>query len=676
MELNDKITVLKGIGEKRASAYEKLGLKTVGDLLLYPPRTYTDFTSPVPVNEIVPEEQNLVRVRIITKSNAQRIRRGLVLYKAVGEDSTGKLNIVFYNNRFSFDKLEVGMIYRLSGRVNLKNRHFEMNSPEFQSDESAAPVIPRYPLTEGLTAQALMSSVREALDGVGDIPEILPDHIRFEYKLCTLDWAVKNLHFPKDAASVEISRKRLAFDELVTLQCAMKLLRSKRSLDEAPSMGKGDIQTYLSSLPFELTGAQQRCINEILSDMKKSTPMNRLVQGDVGSGKTAVAAAACFTAYENGYQSAFMAPTEILAAQHFNTLSSFLTPLGVKVTLLTGSMTAKQKKEVREVIAAGEADVIIGTHSLISDSTSFFRLGLIITDEQHRFGVEQRKVLAQKGEHPHKLVMSATPIPRTLALIMYGDLDISVINEMPRGRQKTETFAVTGKLRERALSYVEKELAAGHQAYIVCPMIEQNPEMEVQSATEYEQMLHNTVIGKYKTALLHGRMSGEQKDSVMTAFKSGEVKVLVSTTVIEVGVDVPNATIIMIESAERFGLSQLHQLRGRVGRGGGHSACILLTDNPTEEVRERLRIMSKTSDGFDIAEEDLKMRGAGDFFGTRQSGLPPFKFAGLSADTRLLSETSAAAQQLFEKSPDLSEYPLLLRRVEAVTETNGEEGMN
>ena len=405
--------------------------------------------------------------------------------------------------------------------------------------------------------------------------------------------------------------------------------------------------------------------------------MNRLVQGDVGSGKTAVAAAACWFAYKNGCQAALMAPTEILARQHYATLKGFLEPLGINVGCLTGSMTQKQKNEIKAQLLSGDISVITGTHALISESTEFKRLGLVITDEQHRFGVNQRKLFAMKGEKPHKLVMSATPIPRTLALIVYGDLDISVINELPKGRQPVETYAITGKLRSRALGFVKKELDAGRQGYIVCPMIdEENGEGEIQAASAYAKKISENELKGYSIGLLHGKMLPAEKDAVMADFKEGKISLLVSTTVIEVGVDVPNATVIMIESADRFGLSQLHQLRGRVGRGKYKSTCILVTDNATEETRARLKIISSTSDGFAIAEEDLKLRGAGDFFGSRQSGLPPLKAADLYNDRELLADTSTAAKMLLERSPDLSEFPLLKRRAETLLSQNGAEGMN
>ena len=475
----------------------------------------------------------------------------------------------------------------------------------------------------------------------------------------------------------EISRRRLGFDELLTMQCGLGLMRSLSHEVTGCPMKYYEPSPFYGSLPFEPTNAQKKACEDIFRDMSKSSPMNRLVQGDVGSGKTAVAAAACWFAYKNGCQAALMAPTEILARQHYATLKGFLEPLGINVGCLTGSMTQKQKNEIKAQLLSGDISVITGTHALISESTEFKRLGLVITDEQHRFGVNQRKLFAMKGEKPHKLVMSATPIPRTLALIVYGDLDISVINELPKGRQPVETYAITGKLRSRALGFVKKELDAGRQGYIVCPMIdEENGESEIQAASAYAKKISENELKGYSIGLLHGKMLPAEKDAVMADFKEGKISLLVSTTVIEVGVDVPNATVIMIESADRFGLSQLHQLRGRVGRGKYKSTCILVTDNATEETRARLKIISSTSDGFAIAEEDLKLRGAGDFFGSRQSGLPPLKAADLYNDRELLADTSTAAKMLLERSPDLSEFPLLKRRAETLLSQNGAEGMN
>jgi ATP-dependent DNA helicase RecG len=513
---------------------------------------------------------------------------------------------------------------------------------------------PLYRLTEGLTAAMIHTNIKSALEILDKEPvEVMPADVIDDNDLCVLTYALQNIHFPENDEAMEKSRKRLAFDELLKLQLGMLMLKGRNKKQCGYIMDKEtDLNGFYDGLPFELTGAQKKAIQEVTEDLCGEAPMNRLLQGDVGSGKTAVAAAACYFAYLNGYQSALMAPTEILAAQHYKTLSEFLEPLGVKVCLLTGSLTAKLKKEVKEIIESGEVSVVVGTHAIIQKSTVFKRLGLVITDEQHRFGVAQRAALAEKGGSPHKLVMSATPIPRTLALIIYGDLDISVLNELPKGRMKTETYAVTGKLRQRAYSFIKSELDKGCQAYIVCPMIEDN-ENDLIAVTSYAQKLSEGEFSNYSVGLLHGKMSAADKDSIMDRFRNCEIQLLVSTTVIEVGVDVPNATVMMIENSERFGLSQLHQLRGRVGRGKSQSYCILVTDKVNDEVKHRLKIMSSTSDGFKISEEDLKLRGPGDFFGEKQHGLPPMKIADIAGDMELMALTQSAAKKIIDEDPQL-----------------------
>ncbi|MBQ7990871.1 MAG: ATP-dependent DNA helicase RecG [Oscillospiraceae bacterium] len=675
IRLDDPIGNIPGVGKKRQELYNNLGIFTVGDLLSHYPWEYTDLSTPVNVADSELEHNCCVRVTIESKQTPQRIRQGLTLYKATAFDDTDRMSIVIYNNRYAFDDLKEGETYRLYGKMNGNLVRREMNSPMVVRDDDLL-IRPKYHLTEGLTAQMMITNVKYVLDELKEqIPEFLPDDVRAEFELAAEEYAVRNIHFPETMHAAEISRRRLEFDELVVFTSAMRLLKAQsRSVTGCP-MKDVPLAEFERTLPFEMTGAQRRVCGEIYADMCSSVPMNRMVQGDVGSGKTAVAAAACFLAHRNGYQAALMAPTEILAAQHAQTLSAFLAPLGIKVGLLTGSMTAKQKNEVKAQLADGSLSVVTGTHALISASTEFAALGLIITDEQHRFGVEQRKQLAGKGDHPHKLVMSATPIPRTLGLIIYGDLDISIIDEMPKGRQKIETYAVTGKLRQRALNFVRKEIDSGHQAYIVCPMIDEDPESEMQSVISYAQSLRDTVLGGVETGLLHGRLPAEEKERIMSEFKAGNIRILVSTTVIEVGMDVPNATVIMIESADRFGLAQLHQLRGRVGRGRAKSYCVLLTDNPTDEVVERLKVISGTSDGFAIAEEDLRLRGAGEFFGVRQSGTAQFKLANIY-DKQLLADTNKAVGMIFEKSPDLSELPILREKAQKLSAQNGTEGMN
>ena len=678
MKMTDKITALSGVAAKRAVLYNKLGIETVGDLIEHFPKSYTDYSETVKIADAPINEQAVIKGFVTKKIPAARIRQGLVLYKVIVDDGSDTLTVVLYNNRFAYEALELDKEYRLFGRISGGFTRKEMNTPQVIAADETRLIRPKYALTEGLSPQMVITNMTEALRCVSEqVEEFIPDDIRHKYELCTEEYALRNIHFPESAHAAEISRRRLGFDELLVMQCAMGLLRDRSREVTGCPMKPVDIGEFERSLPFEMTGAQKRACGEIFKDMCGITPMNRLVQGDVGSGKTAVAAAACWFAYKNGCQSALMAPTEILARQHYATLKNFLEPLGINVGCLTGSMTQKQKNEIKAQLKNGDINVITGTHALISESTEFDRLGLVITDEQHRFGVNQRKLFAMKGEKPHKLVMSATPIPRTLSLIIYGDLDISVINELPKGRQPVETYAVTGKLRSRALGFVKKELDAGRQGYIVCPMIDETDgNSELQAAKAYAEKIAAGELKGYTVGLLHGKMLPGEKDAVMADFKEGKIQLLVSTTVIEVGVDVPNATVIMIESSDRFGLSQLHQLRGRVGRGQYKSTCILLTDNATEETRARLKIMSSLHDGFAIAEEDLKMRGGGDFFGSRQSGLPPLKVADLYSDRQLLGDSSNAAKEILKNSPDLSEYPVLKEKAEMLLDENGSEGMN
>lgn len=678
MKMTDKITALSGVAAKRAVLYNKLGIETVGDLIEHFPKSYTDYSETVKIADAPINEQAVIKGFVTKKIPAARIRQGLVLYKVIVDDGSDTLTVVLYNNRFAYEALELDKEYRLFGRISGGFTRKEMNTPQVIAADETRLIRPKYALTEGLSPQMVITNMTEALRCVSEqVEEFIPDDIRHKYELCTEEYALRNIHFPESAHAAEISRRRLGFDELLVMQCAMGLLRDRSREVTGCPMKPVDIGEFERSLPFEMTGAQKRACGEIFKDMCGTTPMNRLVQGDVGSGKTAVAAAACWFAYKNGCQSALMAPTEILARQHYATLKNFLEPLGINVGCLTGSMTQKQKNEIKAQLKSGDINVITGTHALISESTEFDRLGLVITDEQHRFGVNQRKLFAMKGEKPHKLVMSATPIPRTLSLIIYGDLDISIINELPKGRQPVETYAVTGKLRSRALGFVKKELDAGRQGYIVCPMIDETDgNSELQAAKAYAEKIAAGELKGYTVGLLHGKMLPAEKDAVMADFKEGKIQLLVSTTVIEVGVDVPNATVIMIESSDRFGLSQLHQLRGRVGRGQYKSTCILLTDNATEETRARLKIMSSLHDGFAIAEEDLKMRGGGDFFGSRQSGLPPLKVADLYSDRQLLGDSSNAAKEILKNSPDLSEYPVLKEKAELLLDENGSEGMN
>ncbi len=652
-DLEKPIEYLKGVGEKRAECYEKLGVKTVYDLLCHYPRSYIDYTSPVPIADAPTDEPCIVKGRVVKKLPEARIRKGLSVFKVIFTDDVTDLVIVIYNSEYMYRQLEVDKEYYLCGRITGNLVRKEINSPMILPADTEDKIQPLYHLTEGLSQQMLRKTVRLALSVFNkNIYEPLPKGIMQKYNFCSLEYALENIHFPKDMHTCQLAKNRLVFDELLVLQLGMQLMKSRSREKSGCVLKPQDMDNFYNALPFTLTNSQRCAIEDCVGDMLKEQPMNRLVQGDVGSGKTAVAAGAAYFVYKNGCQTALMAPTEILAEQHYETLKGFLEPLGVKVALLTGSMTAKQKKSVKDGLENGEYSVAVGTHALVQQTTKFQRLALVITDEQHRFGVEQRAALASKGENPHKLVMSATPIPRTLALMIYGDLDISVLNELPKGRQPVETYAVTGKLRERAFNYVKKYLDDGRQGYIVCPMIEES-DMDLQDVKSYAKKLSQGTFKDYTVGLLHGRMNGAQKEQVMSDFKEHKIDLLVSTTVVEVGVDVPNAAIMVIENADRFGLSQLHQLRGRVGRGKYKSSCILITDNVNEETVKRLKILSKTNDGFKISEEDLKLRGPGDFFGSRQHGLPALKIADMSQDMDILRKAQEAAQLIISTDPML-----------------------
>lgn len=647
------VSELKGVGEKKAGYYKKLGISTVYDLLYHLPRGYVDYSDPVSSAEAPLNEYCVLRGKIVMKMPEQRIRRGLSIFKAKATDGLNDFMVIIYNNYYGFKALQTGREYLFYGKVTGNLLRKEISSPRIVKADTE-PLVPVYPLTTGLTSASILQNMREAILILENEPfDSMPTYILLENNLISLPHALRAVHFPKNREEADSAARRLAFDELLILQLGMLLLKEK-SRKKTPCVMNGnmDISRFYKSLPFELTSAQIKCIEEISDDMRSGTPMNRLLQGDVGSGKTAVAAAACYFAYKNGYQSALMAPTEILALQHYNTLNGFLEPLGVKTVLLTGSMTAKEKREVKKSLSEGEAAVAVGTHAIIQKDVEFASLGLVITDEQHRFGVAQRAALAGKGKSPHKLVMSATPIPRTLALIIYGDLDISVINEMPKGRIPVKTYAVTGKLRKRAFNFIKKQLEEGRQAYIVCPVIEDS-ETDMLAAKSYAEKAGREDFADYSVGLLHGKMKSAEKERVMTDFKEKKIDLLICTTVVEVGVDVPNASVMMIENAERFGLSQLHQLRGRVGRGSFESHCILVTDNTGDECVKRMKIMSGTSDGFKISEEDLKMRGPGDFFGSRQHGLPPLKMAELAGNMELVSETRRIAEAILKSDPTL-----------------------
>ena len=652
MSANTGIRFLKGIGQRRAGLFEKLGISNVGQLVRYYPRAYEDWSRPVSVLEAPLGESCCIRARLAGAPSAHHVRKGMTLYKARAlDDQGGLLQITIFNNKYLADKLREGEEYLFYGKTagNLLRR--EMASPEIEP-VSCAKIRPVYRQTEGLSSRVIEAAMSQALTLLHGMADPLPASLRKSYGLLNLVDALRAIHFPKSQENLEDARRRLVFEELFLLQAGLSQLKSRSRGETACLFAKDTTAAFAERLPFSLTGAQRRVIAECAADLRSGRPMNRLVQGDVGSGKTAVAAALCHMAVKNGWQAAMMAPTEILAEQHHRSLSALLQGTGVSIGLLTGSATKSEKDRIKDALSAGDIHLLVGTHALLQDTVAFHRLGLVVTDEQHRFGVAQRAALAAKGDNPHLLVMSATPIPRTLALIIYGDLDISVIDQLPPGRQPIETYAVSTQLRQRAYNYVKKHLDQGRQGYIVCPLVEEG-ETDLIPAQQYAEQLQRTVFRDYRIGLLHGRMKPSEKEAAMRRFSSGEIQLLVSTTVVEVGVDVPNAVIMVVENAERFGLSQLHQLRGRIGRGRHKSTCILISDAQNPEAVRRLQVMCQTADGFKIADEDLRLRGPGDFFGRRQHGLPDLKIADMMEDMDVLRQTQKAVRLLLDADPYL-----------------------
>ena len=646
-KLSDPITILKGIGPTKAKQFATLNIFTLEDLICHFPRGYEDRTKLVPIEKLEPDRPACFKAMVMNTPRTSHIRKGLDITKVQVADHTARLTLTFFNQKYTAEQLQYGTEYIFYGAVSGDFIGYNMASPVFEALDSAPlttrRVLPVYPLTAGLSNASVLKAVRQAL-AICDPPrEIIPRQVRERYGILPAERAYYAIHEPSSMEEAEMAKKRLIFEEFFVFSAGLSLMRAKRAMKKIPAYKNCDLSAFYGALPFTLTGAQSRAIDEIAADLRRGTPMNRLVQGDVGSGKTMVAAAAGFLAIQNGQQAAMMAPTEILAEQHFASLSKLLAPLGISVALLTGSLTPKQKRDVREQIEAGQAQLVVGTHALVSEATVFDNLGLVITDEQHRFGVGQRSALTGKGHDPHVLVMSATPIPRTLALLMYGDLEVSILDELPPGREPVDTFLVNESYRARINAFIRKHVAEGHQCFVFCPAVEENEELGIKSAEVWAETLQKTVFPDLRVALLHGQMKGAEKEAVMTSFAQGNADILVATTVIEVGVDVPNATLMVIEDADRFGLSQLHQLRGRVGRGKAKSHCVLFSHNKNGETLQRLKALCKTNDGFQIAEEDLRLRGPGDFFGARQSGLPVFRVANLSCDLQTLKQAQQAS---------------------------------
>ena len=677
-DLNTDVRYIKGIGEKKAQAFNKLGVFSLYDLISYFPRKYEDRSQYKPIALVMDGEQVCIRAIVADMPRLVRVRRGMELVKFRAVDESGVVDITYFNQNYVKDNISRGDCMVFFGKVEVNGSRRSMVNPVYEREGAekgvTGRIVPVYRLCAGLNQRTVMQSVRQGLNLCGDeLPDILPEEVRERCKLVQARYAFENIHFPADFEALELARRRLIFEELFVLACALGRMRGQRVNEGGIILPPSDLEEFWRSLPFSPTNAQRRAAAQAVADMGSGRVMSRLIQGDVGSGKTLVAAALIWFTWKGGYASAFMAPTEILAEQHFATLTAMLSPLGLRVGKLTGAMSAKEKRLAKEALKNGEFDLIVGTHALFSEDVEYTRLGLVVTDEQHRFGVSQRSALIGKGERPHVLVMSATPIPRTLALIIYGDLDVSIIDELPPGRQKVDTFTVDESYRQRLNGFIRKLVGEGRQVFVVCPMVEENEELPVKlkSAQEHARELALT-FPELRVACVHGKMKPRDKDRIMADFVAGETDILVATTVIEVGVDVPNAALMIVENAERFGLSQLHQLRGRVGRGAHKSYCILVSDNDSEEVRARLKIMSKTNDGFQISEEDLRLRGPGDFFGSRQHGLPEMHAADLGTDVNVLQKAQEEARRLLERDPELSlpQHAALRERVDTLFRLN------
>lgn len=667
LNLDSNIQFIKGVGEKRAKLFNSLGIFCVDSLIHFYPRKYEDWSASKSLEAVKSGETVSIKATLITPVKEAMIRRGLTLFKCKFSDGENVISVTIFNNKYLAKSLRIYEDYYLYGKIEKNLLNFSMNSPKIEKAENILAIQPVYPAKEKLTSRSISKIMKTALDELGEIEETLDDEIMQKYSLISLDKAIKNIHFPNSADDYLPARKRLIFEELLTLQLGLLKLKSNKKSETALVIKDDYSSEFEKLLPFNLTNAQKRTISECLQDMKSKYPCNRLVQGDVGSGKTAVAASLIYSVIKNGYQATMMAPTEILATQHYESLLKILAPAGINIRLLTGSTPAKEKKEIKKALFDGEIDLIIGTHALIQNDVAFKNLALVITDEQHRFGVKQRAQLAEKGEDVHTIVMSATPIPRTLGLILYGDLDISILDELPPGRQEIRTDVVDSRYHKRLYKFIKDAIARGEQCYIVCPAVEEN-ETNIKSAEELADELANGEFKGYNLGILHGKMKPKDKEAIMKSFASGKVSLLVATTVVEVGVDVPNATIMVIENAERFGLSTLHQLRGRVGRGNKKSYCVLVSDAKGETARERLMTMKKYSDGFKIADTDLKLRGPGDFFGSRQHGLPELKIADMVEDMDTLQNAQECAKSILRNDFSLSNHPALKNQMNKMFE--------
>ena len=669
------VRYLKGVGPKTAERFEKLGILTLSDLLCHYPRRYLDFSKPYSIAEAPSDTECVVKAEVFAKPGGRILPGGRRMERITAGDDVSSLEVTWFNNPYAVQKLELGQEYYFQGIVTGGMLRRQMVNPQVRTDAQVAssPFEAVYPQTEGLTSSAIAKCVRQLLPHVELLPDPLPPGMLKKYRLLPKADAVRAIHCPASEEEAFAARRRLIYEELLVLQLGIGRMKNHGAASTGAPMQKADASPFWDALPFSPTGAQRRAVEEILTDMAGETSMNRLLQGDVGSGKTLVAAAAIWACIRAGYQAALLAPTEILASQHAENLNRLLAPFGMRVALLTGGMKAAPRRTTLAAIRDDEADLIVGTHALLSEGVSFARLGLAVVDEQHRFGVRQRGLLAEKAANPHLLVMSATPIPRTLGLLMYGDLDISILDELPPGRKPVKTRCITGKKRADLYGFLDREIGAGRQVYIVCPAIEDAGGSGLNAVKSYYEDIAKALLPDRRVGLMHGRLKPKEKAEVMEDFKAGRLDALVSTTVIEVGVDVPNATVMVIENAERYGLSALHQLRGRVGRGAAESWCFLVSDNASESVQKRLRFLCSTSDGFAVAQYDLETRGPGDFFGSRQHGLPTLQVADLMNDTRTLHAAQSEAAALLAADPLLErpEHALLARQVEQMFDQAG-----
>jgi len=669
VDLNKDVKFVKSVGPNRVKVLNKLKIFTLKDLITYFPRDYEDRSKPKNICECVDGEMVLIEATAVSKITELRLRK-MSIYKLLISDGTATAMAIWYNQSYLKQIFKVGCKYKFYGKISCKIGQIEIASPVFElasQTKNTGKIIPIYPLTYDITQNVIRKIIENGLIEVkGKLEETLPEYLLKEYNLMDLNKTIEQIHFPNELKDFNIARKRLVFEELLTMQLALLVLKNNYSNDiKGIKFDKNvKISELINQLPFKLTNAQIRVLEEIDKDMENDKCMNRLLQGDVGSGKTVVAIISAFKAVKSGYQAAIMAPTAILASQHMESFSELLNDLGIRCELLISSITKKKKENILERLQNGEIDILIGTHAILEENVVFKNLGLVVTDEQHRFGVKQRSTIVGKGQNPDVLVMTATPIPRTLALILYGDLDISIIDELPPNRKKIDTFAVRKQMEERVNNFVKKQIDEGRQAYIVCPLVEENEEMNLKSVIELSEKYKTEVFSNYKVEYLHGKMKAKEKDEIMAQFKEGKIDILISTTVIEVGVNVPNSSIMIVENAERFGLAQLHQLRGRVGRGEYKSYCILKYEGNSETIRKRMQVMCDTNDGFIISEKDLELRGSGDFFGTEQHGLPEFKIANLFEDIETLKAVQSVATKILQEDPKLeSEKNKLLKKL-------------